>query len=258
MSTSLVFADNVKEGNRLYDSGKYQEALSYFMKPDAANNPATMNRIGYMYKKGLGIKENPEEAYKWYRNAAEAGFAAAQFNLGLMYQHGKPIPENMNEAIQWFRKAADQNYPDAEMKMGYLAVTGNQESKKTTKKPCNGTVGRLNMVMSGLMRISAFFTTRDRVSKKTLTEPSSITSSVQKKAIAKPSSFWPIHMPRQMVYPMMPNRALYWYRESAKNGNVLAMKVLSGIYKLGQLGVQKNDAESQRWLDMAEKAEKKQ
>ena len=69
MSTSLVFADNVKEGNRLYDSGKYQEALSYFMKPDAANNPATMNRIGYMYKKGLGIKENPEEAYKWYRNA---------------------------------------------------------------------------------------------------------------------------------------------------------------------------------------------
>ena len=124
MSTSLVFADNVKEGNRLYDSGKYQEALSYFMKPDAANNPATMNRIGYMYKKGLGIKENPEEAYKWYRNAAEAGFAAAQFNLGLMYQHGKPIPENMNEAIQWFRKAADQNYPDAEMKMGYLAVTG--------------------------------------------------------------------------------------------------------------------------------------
>ena len=36
------------------------------------------------------------------------------------------------------------------------------------------------------------------------------------------------------------------------------MKVLSGIYKLGQLEMQKNDAESQRWLDMAEKAEKKQ
>ena len=55
IGTSSAFADNVKEGNRLYDEGKYHEALTCFMKQDAVNNPATLNRIGYMYAKGRGV-----------------------------------------------------------------------------------------------------------------------------------------------------------------------------------------------------------
>lgn len=56
IGASLAVADNVKEGNRLYDAGKYQEALTYFMKPDAQNDPETINLIGYMYQKGQGVK----------------------------------------------------------------------------------------------------------------------------------------------------------------------------------------------------------
>ncbi len=48
IASTLTFAGNVEEGNRLYNDGKYQEALTFFMKPDAVNNPATMNRIGNM------------------------------------------------------------------------------------------------------------------------------------------------------------------------------------------------------------------
>ncbi|EQM95281.1 tetratricopeptide repeat protein, partial [Oxalobacter paraformigenes] len=88
IGSSLSLADNVKEGNRLYAAGKYKEAMTCFMKPDAVTNPATMNRIGYMYKKGRGVEKNLAEAVKWYRKAAEAGFAAAQFNLGLTYEEG--------------------------------------------------------------------------------------------------------------------------------------------------------------------------
>ena len=57
--------------------------------------------------------------------------------------------------------------------------------------------------------------------------------------------------------PYDPNRALYRYKESARNGNVLAMKVLSGIYKLGQLGIQNNEVEAQHWKEMAKEAEAK-
>ncbi len=89
MGFSLALADNVKEGNRLYDEGKYQEALTCFMKPDAVNNPATLNRIGYMYAKGRGVRENQEKAFLWYKKAAELGFPASQFNLGLMYEQGR-------------------------------------------------------------------------------------------------------------------------------------------------------------------------
>ena len=35
------------------------------------------------------------------------------------------------------------------------------------------------------------------------------------------------------------------------------MKVLSGIYKLGQLGIQNNEVEAQHWKEMAKEAEAK-
>ena len=76
IGSTLAFADNVEEGNHLYNAGKYQEALTFFMKPDAVNNPATMNRIGYMYAKGRGVKENQEKAFLWYKKAAELGLPA--------------------------------------------------------------------------------------------------------------------------------------------------------------------------------------
>lgn len=87
----MAFADNVQEGNRLYNAGKFQEAISYYMKPDAQKNPEAMNLIGYMYNSGRGVKENQEEAFKWYKRAAEAGLSISQFNLGLMYQHGRGV-----------------------------------------------------------------------------------------------------------------------------------------------------------------------
>ena len=55
--------------------------------------------------------------------------------------------------------------------------------------------------------------------------------------------------------PYDADRALYWYKESAKNGNITAMKVLSGIYKLGQLGIEKNPEKSRHWLEMAKQKE---
>ena len=64
IGSSLSLADNVKEGNRLYNAGKYEEAMRYYLKPAAVTNPATMNRIGYMYSEGKGVEKDLKEAYK--------------------------------------------------------------------------------------------------------------------------------------------------------------------------------------------------
>ena len=52
-------------------------------------------------------------------------------------------------------------------------------------------------------------------------------------------------------------KALYWYKEAARNGNINAMKELGSIYAEGDLGVQKDIQEAKRWNDMARKAEQK-
>ena len=37
IGSSLALADNVKEGNRLYNAGRYEEAMRYYLKPDFRN-----------------------------------------------------------------------------------------------------------------------------------------------------------------------------------------------------------------------------
>ena len=75
----------------LFDSGKFQQAMTYFMKPDAQKNAEVLNHVGYMYDNGLGVKHSPELANQWYRKASEKGFPAADFNLGLSYEQGSGV-----------------------------------------------------------------------------------------------------------------------------------------------------------------------
>ncbi len=75
IGSALALADNVKEGNRLYDAGRYEEAMHYYLKPDAVANPATMNRIGYMYDAGQGVKKTltkPNAGTLWRKKRKNA------------------------------------------------------------------------------------------------------------------------------------------------------------------------------------------
>ena len=73
----------------------------------AAMGEAQYN-LGVCYYTGTGIKEDKEEAVRWYRRAAENGNAMAQYNLGNCYYTGTGIKEDKEEAVRWYRKAAEQ------------------------------------------------------------------------------------------------------------------------------------------------------
>ena len=53
---------------------------------------------------------NPNEAFKWYRKAAEQGFAQAQYSLGKCYQEGFGTQKNEAEAEKWLSKARNQGF----------------------------------------------------------------------------------------------------------------------------------------------------
>ena len=48
--------------------------------------------------KGLGVKQDAEEALSLYRQAAGQGFAVAQYNLGLAYRRGRGVAQDLTEA----------------------------------------------------------------------------------------------------------------------------------------------------------------
>ena len=75
-----------------------------------------------MYFTGQGVKQDKEEAVKWYRKAAEQGYASAQYNLGNIYGNGRGVKQDYVEAVKWYRKAADQGDADAIKALERLGV----------------------------------------------------------------------------------------------------------------------------------------
>jgi len=61
-----------------------------------------------MYESGKGVREDHEEAVRWYRVAAEQGYPQAQSNLGRMYALGQGIAQDYIQAYMWYTLAAFQ------------------------------------------------------------------------------------------------------------------------------------------------------
>ena len=64
-----------------------------------------------------------DEAFSWYRKAAENGHAKAQWHLGVRYFSGCGVKKDMSQAENWFRKSAEQGDAGGQSGLGgcYLA-----------------------------------------------------------------------------------------------------------------------------------------
>ena len=62
--------------------------------------------LGVMYKEGVGVPQDYQQALVWYTKAAEQGHAKAQVNLAVMYFEGQGIPQNFGLAYVWSSLAA--------------------------------------------------------------------------------------------------------------------------------------------------------
>jgi len=127
VSTDLAYADG------LFD---------FQMKLANKGNVEAQFKVGEMYEKGFGVKQNTEEGLKWIRKAAEQGHETAGFKLlyydirdngindsnrasfdelnkkakggngqaqyyvGLMYAYGVGVKEDDDKALEWLNNAS--------------------------------------------------------------------------------------------------------------------------------------------------------
>lgn len=56
--------------------------------------------------------------------AAKAGHAAAQFYLATKYQHGKDVQQDDQQAFAWYKAAADQGLSSAQLNVGRMLADG--------------------------------------------------------------------------------------------------------------------------------------
>lgn len=94
-------------------------------------NPRAQTELGLWYE---DVKKDPDEAFKWYKAAAEQGYAYAQYLLGFhYYSHSYGVDKSKREAAKWFRKAAEHEFSPAQFMLGEWYMYGFPPVKKNEK-----------------------------------------------------------------------------------------------------------------------------
>lgn len=128
-------ADSQNRLGELYERGlgvpqKYLVAKDFYEKAatnsDYKSHEAQYN-LGRMYDYGIGkVKMNPQQAVRWYQEAAESGYAPALTRLGVKWREGDGVPQRDNkEALKNIQKAAEQGYAPAYWELGNCYRYGN-------------------------------------------------------------------------------------------------------------------------------------
>lgn len=96
--------------------------LALAIRASEEDDAAAQLRLGLMYAKGDGARQNSAEAARWYQKSANHGNADAQCNLGMMYRYGNGVSQDFPEAVRWYRKSAAQGCSEAENRLKERAI----------------------------------------------------------------------------------------------------------------------------------------
>ncbi|MDB5492614.1 MAG: Sel1 repeat domain protein [Micavibrio sp.] len=109
------------------------KAMSWYALAAEHGSLQAQDILGSMYFYGGHVQEDPERAFRLFKNPAERGFINAQRGLCYLYQNPDIGGGDYVEAMKWCRKAAAQNDAVAMEEIGSLyergqGVPANQET----------------------------------------------------------------------------------------------------------------------------------
>jgi hypothetical protein len=124
MGNSMAVTANYEKGFQAFQKGVYKVALAEWVPLAEQGDIDSQNTLAALYKFGLGVKKNPEQAVKWYRLSAEQGDAAGQYGLGTMYAAGEGVLQDHDAALKWYNLAAAQGDVAAQFNLGVMYDNG--------------------------------------------------------------------------------------------------------------------------------------
>jgi uncharacterized protein len=109
MVDSLVrLGDYYRDGNEAANITR-DPTRAYRLYSAAAGHghPGAQFGLGMMYLKGLGVRQNTDQALKWMMFAARKRFAPAETLLGDLYWDGSVVERDRAQAIKWYMLASE-------------------------------------------------------------------------------------------------------------------------------------------------------
>jgi uncharacterized protein len=84
----------------------YPTAVRLFLSLAELGYPSAQFELGFLYRRGEGVRQDYAEAAKWLQLAANQGHTLAQSNLAFMYRDGEGVPQDYVKAHMWFNLAS--------------------------------------------------------------------------------------------------------------------------------------------------------
>ncbi|KAI9275910.1 hypothetical protein BDA99DRAFT_496748 [Phascolomyces articulosus] len=86
------------------------------------------------------LKQSDSEAYLWARKAADRGYAKAEYAVGYYTETGIGVRQNLEDAKKWYMRAASQQNRRAIQRLAELKKAGKNKPKQRLKhtRPTNG------------------------------------------------------------------------------------------------------------------------
>ncbi len=95
-------------GIAAFEAKEFRRSLQLLQPLAESGEAEAQYRLAVQYQAGLGVVQNPLQAYHWMREAAEQGHGLALHGLGIMYLYGECVEKDAGEAAIWLQRAADQ------------------------------------------------------------------------------------------------------------------------------------------------------
>lgn len=105
-------------GWEAYQQQDYPTAVQIWSDLAQSGDAEAQINLGNLYDYGLGVEQDPRQAVRWYRAAAEQQHAIAQYNLALSLTQYPELSVPGEQAADWMRQAALQGLADAQYELG--------------------------------------------------------------------------------------------------------------------------------------------
>ncbi len=103
---------------------RYEEAHHYYLSAVEAGSSSAYGGLVEMYKFGLGVESDKEQAAQYAREGALLGNAPLRLVLGNFYKQGWGVPKSFTEARRWFEIASYSGYNSALTALGDIYRRG--------------------------------------------------------------------------------------------------------------------------------------
>src|SRR5262245_6313024 len=95
-----------------------KEAYTLLRRAAQQGHPLGMYNLAFRYRKGIGVRRDPSQAYEWFAKSAEAGYVSAMIEFGDALRWGTGLClNNPKRAVEWYQRAADIGANRAKLKL---------------------------------------------------------------------------------------------------------------------------------------------